>query len=444
MYFSHRKPPIFSRKVYIIYILLPFFFFLFCLKSLPLHSTLYSPSRSRTALLCIMPFFDKDKVKLELNANTVTCIGGGVQGILSMTVIEDFKCRAVRVKILGVEETTKKVRHNKRSRTLTDSVTHFSQVFNLMDASNALNNNGDASSTEDMMLRTGNYTFNIQVTFPVNLPPSFYRTLNDGKTSMRYYALAYVDIPRGFDAEVEFPFLVLSTIPRTVYDKGRTVPYRTAVVRSPIDKGVCGCCSSENPGYIETSAELLQTVLVLPTNPIPSSKDMPPMPPPLPPGETPYIPNPPPQLFPRTSSELSMRIFISNRSKKETIDSVLVELVQGVEKITQGRRSYITACIGSVTIRPPCGNLFPGQDTFVDALLSVSQPLASSSLSAAALGVPLPSLSTPLTTTNTFLRITYPHVEVDEPFSLCNVIVLSSVVDVFNRLPERCEYMPGR
>lgn len=391
-----------------------------------------------------MPFFDKNKVKLQLNVNSVIAMGGALQGNLSMTVIEDLKCRAVRLKVVGVEETTRRVRQGKRSRTITDSIVHYSQVVNLMDSSNAMNHDTSNSiSSDEIMLRTGNYTFNIQIAFPFNLPPSFFMTHSSGRTLMQYNATACVDIPMGFDAELDFPFLILSAIPRSMYDRGRTIPYKSAIIRSPVSKGCCGCCSSENLGYIETSAELWQTVLIVSTAPIPSSKDMPPLPLPIPQQEMPYLPSPPPQVFPRASNELSMRIYVSNASKKVVIKTILVQLFQGVEILTRGRRSYTKQCIGSTTVVPPYGDLCPGKSTSVDTVLSVSQPFCSSGNSLCSTS-PLPSLSTPLTTTNTFLSITFPSVEVEEPFLLLNTIVLSSVVDAFSRLPEQCVYMPIR
>lgn len=390
-----------------------------------------------------MPFFDKSKVKIELNANTVLYCGGVLAGTLQMTVMKDVKCRSVTVKISAVEQTEIKVRGRRNTNAFSDVLSHFSHVVVLLDSALAPAYNLEVNNRLEVMLRVGTYNFPFQVRFPYQLPPSFYKNTDYLRASMSYNAVACVDIPFGFDAELSVPLLMLSTVPRALYDRCRTTPYRTAVVRSMVSSSGCRCFSSKNPGFIETSAELFQTMLVLPTSPLPSSRDMPPLPPPFPPQGNRYVASPASNVVPDASYKLSLRIYISNVSSKAVITSVLVKLDQGVEIVSKQRKSCATTCIASTTVIPPNGHINPGQNAYVDAVLSVVSPICSSSFTPQSSGSPLSTISTPLTSTSTYLTISFPSVKVDEPFSLMNVILLSSAVDNFNSVPESFSYRPG-
>lgn len=391
-----------------------------------------------------MPFFDKDKVKLELDVNTVLYCGGVLEGTLHMTVMKDIKCRAVYVKISAIEE-TKRQEHGRRRRigNYSHTVTHFSQLVVLLDSAQAPAHNVEVNDRLELMLHVGAYSFPFQVRFPYQLPPSFYRTFGSKCISMSYSAFAYVDIPRGSDAQLSVPLLMLSTIPRTLYDRCRTTPYRTAVVRSLLSSGGFGCFSSKDLGYIETSAEIFQTLLALPTSPLPSSNYMPPLPPPFPLQGCAYVASPAPNVVPDASYKLSLRIYISNVSSKADITSVLVKLSQTVEVSVKRRQRCVTNCIACTTVIPPNGHIYPGEDAYVDAVLSVVSPISSSSFAPQSSGSPLPTLSTPFTSTSTYLTITFPSAKVDEPFSLMNVILLSSAVDEYNSVPESFVYRPS-
>lgn len=379
-----------------------------------------------------MPFFDKDKVKIEPMMMDVALPGSTVSGMVKLTVTDEFEVQAVRMKLIGSENTKKRISSGKNRRTVTQTFDHFIQKFELM------NEKKDAKGR--FMLRKGEYNLNVNIVLPFTAPPSFYIPLeSSGHASMDYLMTVTVDIPNGFDAEVSFPLIVISALPRSVYDIGRLQPYKSAVVNSPISTGCCGCCSSEDLGFIETSAEIFQTVLCLPSALVQPNGPVPPLPPAMPPIPPPPHGLKPLKVCPNYSTELGIRLNVRNCSKKAFIDSVLIQLFISVESVISGYQGSNVYPIAILELRDSNGRISPGCASTFETVLSVNKPLNTGYAGSDGEGA-LPTLVGALTTNSTFLSVTFPSIQVDNPFTLVNVIRLTGAVDMTNRVPVNSVY----
>eukprot|EP00759_Apiculatamorpha_spiralis_P051276 PhF_6_TR5170/c0_g1_i1/m.7405 len=187
-----------------------------------------------------------------------TCLfpGNSLQGCLRITCTADTKVRAVRLLVRGYESYHFSKQESSQNA---DGTTEFRTVdyngrVHVLDLHLTLAGFLPHQSGEFVMPR-GEWAYPFQVTLPVGLPPSYEYTYGSDSASMRYAVTGYVDIPWGKDAEMDFPFQILSCCPLS--------QWQASVPRDiPQNINVTLCCCIDK-GSLTINSRIARTLLVM-------------------------------------------------------------------------------------------------------------------------------------------------------------------------------------
>lgn len=379
-----------------------------------------------------MPFFDKDKVKLELAVNNLVIPGGFISGQLNVLVMEEVKCVGIQLRVQGVEECLSHIPDNpiawKTTRKFCEKFVYFDVTVDLM-------NNPSKSSVD---FQKGTFSFPVNIPIPPNAPPSYAAYIGKGCVSLEYSASVQFDIPNGYDAEATFPITVLSCIPRGVYDRRRAEPVTTDTKSCAVMKG---CCGGGSGGLINVTAEIFQSVLVLRSSGS-YNVQQPPPPPAYSPDMIFPIDKVPPTKNPSKPSELAVRVHVDNQDSATDLRLIKVELLQtssikSASVDVQGVRTL--ACVDYI---PPSGRVGPNEKLSFEVLLSVPQTIATA-ISDAPSGFPIPTLATSVTTSRVALSVSFPTADVDKSLVVEDLVLLSSALDLSDSVPADMSYRHG-
>jgi hypothetical protein len=134
--------------------------------------------------------------------------GNVVEGYIELDASSDIEVVGVRVKLCGKEK-TEVTRSMGNSRH-----TYWSTAVVLKQLVTLAGNMKSTKNREHTVIPKGKYTYPFLFQLPMNLPPSFHRSVADGDSAtILYYVKAYVDIPKGRDVASKRHFKVLCAIP---------------------------------------------------------------------------------------------------------------------------------------------------------------------------------------------------------------------------------------
>ena len=182
--------------------------------------------------------------------NTCLYPGNVIQGCLHINCTKDTKIRAVRFLVRGTESYHfTKHRRNKR-------YDHYSGQAHVIDMHLTLAGFQPGQSGEFVM-PAGLWHYPFSYTLATNLPPSFEYNYGSDHAANRYRLTGYVDIPWGKDAEVDFPFQVLSVCPQAQWQANQPliIPQNVNVYLC------CNCCWSK--GDISITSRIQRTLLIM-------------------------------------------------------------------------------------------------------------------------------------------------------------------------------------
>lgn len=379
-----------------------------------------------------MPFFDKDKVDLTLQINNLVLPGCPLSGNLLVVVKENVKCAGIVLKVVGEEFCMKEVPSTpmalRQCRSNCATFVHLDRRVNLMQSQNR----------DSVELKSGTYTFPIHVDIPWNSPPSYSAYVANGAVGLEYIAHVKFDIRMGFDAEITVPFTVLSAVPKSLYEQGRSMLNSSGNQLCHLVPECCSCFSSDNSGYIESTMEYFQNVLVLPSS---GSFNTPPPPPPpaLPLPVAPGGDGTPMGAVPTSPSSMTVRVRLANRAPTTDIRVIRVKVLQRMEVRSPDAHMWETRVLASSDFVPPVGRVCPNESIQFEVLLTVPQTLATSSVDAPA-RFPVPTLVTPFCTVSNMLALEFPYVDMEDTVVIQNAVLLSSAVDPSNTVPQDKRY----
>eukprot|EP00796_Vickermania_ingenoplastis_P010196 gene10196-7144_t len=313
-------------------------------------------------------------------------------GEVRVEVIKTVKCRSVQLRVRGEEE----VRRREQTTTVTLEVDPNARAKSLL------------LCCEVVLLQGPNGEAVIPSRCPfqsiLGRPPSFFMYVEKGCAWMRYWVEIVFDVPRGFDAQASAPFTVIGAVPCSVYNHRRLTPVTTEHAVSEVSDGGC-CLPSWDPNPIETVVELLQTVLVAPPDTAPYSAAPPPL---------------PDQLAPHTTaSTLQPLTSPSGRLKVGAVRVAPLTRVYG--------RAYPTASVDYV---PPNGCIAPNEHLICGVLLGLGQPLCTVQPPKYKQGEParpVPTFRTPLCSSGTLLRATFPNLQTENTLASPNRVEIDSL-----------------
>ncbi|KPA78003.1 hypothetical protein ABB37_06764 [Leptomonas pyrrhocoris] len=209
-----------------------------------------------------MGFLEKSKVTL-----TILCEGdtvapaSTVTGALQVEVHHEVVFTALRIRLRGKEKFYVQ-RRDAQGHTYTEHrhFTHVEEVHTLLGAPV-----GSASSGSTQ-LAPGTYVYPFSVLVPSQAPPSFKRCRHEYGCTLAYKLKGLLDIPHGFDAEVEYDLTVTQAVPISQLQPARqnlkALPLSEAHIAKCRCCGSCFCCVDEE-SFIRTEAAIAPEIVLL-------------------------------------------------------------------------------------------------------------------------------------------------------------------------------------
>ncbi|KPA85717.1 hypothetical protein ABB37_00087 [Leptomonas pyrrhocoris] len=363
-------------------------------------------------------FFDRDKVKLQIDTDGKTAFqpGQAVTGCLRVEVVKDVDVTAIRLFARGKETTSFTVKKSGSGRqTSEESYVHYEHLITFFGFSKESGRTGGAS------LQAGNYEYPFQFVLPVTAPPSYRCRMSAGTAELTYILRAVVDIPRGFDGKEEVSFVVLPTIAQQQYDqlRGASKEATNPNLALSIDPGCCGM--NKDPGAA------LQLTAVVPMIAF--------IPPPV------YSYNTTNENYALGSlttaasgdAKVMVRLTLQNLCRKAHIHCVHVVLQQHQRLMAQGNVADALQTIATTEVSPPSGKLIPRTTATFDVPLRL--PDAVRYASKMSKSAPLPTMETPCLQVSNVLTISFPGLGAEAVVTISDVFPVVAAIDSTNSVP---------
>lgn len=359
-------------------------------------------------------FFDKSKVSLSIQVEQSTVLPGrAISGTLTVKAVKEITITAIRLLARGKEEVSFVARKGSSKTKREESFTHFEHLITFFGFSKISGRKGGAG------LEVGTYTYPFQIEIPAGAPPSFFCSLYSGTAKLQYFLRGIVDIPNGFDATTELPFIVESAVSRTQHQllSRELVPLPPQRVNFVVEGGCCGL--NADPSAAAGAQATLHGIAVLTT---PDPKD----------GGGTAAGNGTIYSLPM-SHPLRVSLTFNNLSRKTKLKNIKVSLVQQCQFMAHGDSVVGQRTITSVSCSLRGGAIIPRQTECFD----INFPLEGVMLYSAEApkGAPLPSLSTPLFSVSNSLCVAFSGGGTDASVMLGGVGPITSVVDLQDRCP---------
>ena len=178
--------------------------------------------------------------------------GNVIEGVVTINVSAPINFNAVRLKICGKEKVHIQRggggKHNHKRHYYATNVV----IKQLITLSGDLKYMGRGGNHK---LPPGNYAYPFAYQLPMDLPPSFRKTITDDTASIIYYCKAYVDIPMGRDAVVKTFFTVVRPMPASQWI------HRGPVSIDRMFNVTCCCCIDK--GKVSAAVSMDRTCIAM-------------------------------------------------------------------------------------------------------------------------------------------------------------------------------------
>ena len=197
-----------------------------------------------------MGLFDTWNFTLTCDIKSACLYPGNVlQGCLHIKCTKDTKVRAVRLLIRGTESYHFSRGSGKNRRSYSGQAHIINMTLTLAGF--------QPGQSGEFVMPAGLWHYPFSYMLPANLTPSFVYQYGSDHAANRYRLTGYVDIPWGKDAEIDFPFQVLSVCPLSQWQANQplTIPQNVNVFLC------CNCLGSK--GNISINSRIQRTLLVM-------------------------------------------------------------------------------------------------------------------------------------------------------------------------------------
>ncbi|KPI83217.1 hypothetical protein ABL78_7756 [Leptomonas seymouri] len=379
-----------------------------------------------------MILLEKSKVALTLICESDTYAPGStVTGTLQLEVHHTVFFTALQIRFRGQEKFYVQ-RDGANHHTYYDrrEFTHIEEVHTFLGAPEG---NASPGATQ---LEPGVYSYPFSFYVPPHAPPSFERCRGDYGCKLAYTLKGYLDIPRGFDAEVKRSITVTQAVPVSQLQPAREnlklLPVSEANVAKCLFCGCCFCCVDEE-SFIRTEAAIAPAIVLMKSHvslPVVMAVaqdcakreegDA---------GDA-WVRSVP---VPTDSSLALLRLRVTNFAKEKAPSRCMVRLAQRHDFPRDAGRFYMdtfTFCKQEVLF--PEGPLHFGQTSTVDVLLRFDEARANLPSGERL----LPCLAVKHFSIFTELQITFPEVTAEGTMRQQNALLLADEVDMTNQRVE--------